>query len=209
MTRGASPGPSSGGSSSPEQALREATERLAKSEGNTETSEAAGGLKQQMQSLGKGMGMKPGRQPGSRSGQGDSLRAGGLDSVKRGLAQLESAARQGQQGNLSPQAGRALRNSGMTDIIQGIQGQYGYNDSSVMLIQQVKEALEDPKVNIDLKTVNRLRDQIQRSQRDLVLKAEAPEEAEPVLRNDPAKYPSAYRESIQKYFQTLSEDKPQ
>jgi len=162
-----------------------------------------------MQSLGKGMGMKPGRQPGSRSGQGDSLRAGGLDSVKRGLAQLESAARQGQQGNLSPQAGRALRNSGMTDIIQGIQGQYGYNDSSVMLIQQVKEALEDPKVNIDLKTVNRLRDQIQRSQRDLVLKAEAPEEAEPVLRNDPAKYPSAYRESIQKYFQTLSEDKPQ
>ncbi len=212
---GASPTPNSGSSASPEQALQEATERLAKSDGTQETSEAAGGLKQQMQSLANGLGpqpgrgMKPGSQAGKMSGQGDSLRAGGRESVERGLAQLESAARQGQQGTLSPQAGRALRNSGMSDILEGIQGQYGYNDVSVALIQKVKEELEGPKVNIDLKTVNRLRDQIQRAQRDLVIKAEASEQAEPILRNDPTKYPSAYRESIQKYFQTLSEDKPQ
>ena len=218
------------GESGPQQALKQATERLANSEGTQETSDAAGGLKEQMQSLAEamglqpgpgmkpgmgmktGMGMKPGGQKGqaaAKQRQGDSLRPGGQESLNRGLAQLESAARQGQQGTLKPGAARSLRNSGLADIVRGIQNQHGYNESSQVLIQQVKKEIDGPKVNIDLKTVNRLRDQIQQAQRDLVIKPETPEETIPVLRNDSRKYPSAYRESIQKYFQTLSEDKPQ
>jgi len=206
------------GGQTPEQALQDATERLAESNGTQETSEAAGGLKQQMQNLAKAMGMQPGarqaqgkqgNQGNKTAGQGDSLSPGGRESLLRGLAQLESAARQGEQGNLTPQAGRALRNNGLADIVTGIQGQYGYNDGTQILIQQVKQELEGPKINIDLKTVNELRAQIQKAQRDFVIKADAPTEPESTLRNDPAKYPSAYRESIQTYFQALSEDKPQ
>jgi hypothetical protein len=213
-----SPAGKPAGDPTPEQALRDATERLAESQGNQETSEAAGGLKQQMQSLAESLGMQPGMgmQPGKQGsqakkmpGQSDSLRPGGRASLDRGLAQLESAARQGEQGNLTPQAERELRENGLADIVTGIQGQYGYNDGTQILIQQVKQELEGPKVNIDLKTVNQLRAEIQKSQRDFVMKADAPEEPDPTLRNDPAKYPSAYRESIQNYFQALSEDKPQ
>ncbi len=219
-----SPTGSAGGSKTPEQALQDATERLAESNGTQETSEAAGGLKQQMQNLanamgtGMGMGMQPGaRQASGKQGsegkkpanQGDSLTPGGRESLSRGLAQLESAARQGEQGSLTPQAGRALRENGLADIVSGIQRQYGYNDGTQVLIRQVKQELAGPKINIDLKTVNELRAQIQKAQRDFVIKSDAPEEPESTLRNDPAKYPTAYRESIQTYFQALSEDKPQ
>lgn len=213
-----SPAGFAGDSQTPEQALQDATERLAESNGTEETSEAAGELKEQMQSLAKAMGMQPGAgqasgKQGSQgkksAGQGDSLSPGGRESLSRGLAQLESAARQGEKGSLTPQAGRDLRENGLADIVSGIQGQYGYNDRTQVLIQQVKQELEGPKINIDLKTVNELRAQIQKAQRDFVIKADAPEEPESTLRNDPAKYPSAYRESIQTYFQALSEDKPQ
>lgn len=202
-----------GGNPGPEQALRDATERLANSNGPQETSEAAGGLKQQMKSLADSMGIPLGaEQPWGPKGKqmaagGDSLRPGGSESLARGLAQLESAARQGKQGNLTPQANRALRENGLADIVTGIQGQYGYNDGTQLLIQRVKQELEGPKINIDLKTVNELREQIQKSQRDFVMKSDSPKDPEATLRNDPTKFPSAYRESIQNYFQALSEDK--
>ena len=206
---------SPGNSQTPEQALKDATERLADASGTRETSEAAGGLKQQMQNLAEGMGLQLGagqpsaRQGNKTAGQGDALSPSGSESLARGLAQLESAARQGEQGNLTPQASRALRENGLSDITTGLQSQYGYNDGTQILIQRVKQEVEGPKLNIDLKTVNELRAQIQKAQRDFVMKPDTPQAPESTLRNDPAKYPSAYRESIQNYFEALSEDKSQ
>ena len=54
-----------------------------------------------------------------------------------------------------------------------------------------------------------VRAQIQKTQRDFVMKPDTPLAPESTLRNDPAKYPSTYRESIQNYFEALSEDKSQ
>ncbi|MGB1707447.1 MAG: hypothetical protein ACPHF4_06460, partial [Rubripirellula sp.] len=177
-------------SQTPEQALKDATERLADASGTRETSEAAGGLKQQMQNLAEGMGLQLGagqpsaRQGSKTAGQGDALSPGGSESLARGLAQLESAARQGEQGNLTPQASRALRENGLADITTGLQSQYGYNDGTQILIQRIKQEVEGPKLNIDLKTVNELRAQIQKTQRDFVMKPDTPQAPESTLSED-------------------------
>ena len=95
----------------------------------------------------------------------------------------------------------------MSDILTGIRGQYGYNDGSQVLIDQIEKDIRKPTASVDIKTVNRLRDQIQKLQREMTMQADTPQSAESTLQNDPSRFPSAYRESIQNYFQSLSEDK--
>ena len=158
-----------------------------------------------MQSLADGMGKRGGAKPGAPLG--DSLRPGGRAAINRGLAQLESAARRGQQGNLTPQAGNAMHRSGMSDILTGIQGEYGYNDGTQVLIEHVEKEIREPTASVDIRTVNQLREQIQKLQRDMKMQTDAPTSAETTLQNDPVRFPAAYRESIQNYFQALSEDK--
>jgi hypothetical protein len=151
-------------------------------------------------------GQQPGGQDGQASGgQSDGLRPAGLQAIERGMGQLETAARRSQQGTLTPEAGRALKRGGMADIVAGIGSHYGYNENSRAVVSRLREQAADPTSPVDMKTLQRLRQQIQSLQQDLTMQADRPGESEPTSRVDPTEFPPEYRESIQKYFQNLSE----
>jgi hypothetical protein len=140
-----------------------------------------------------------------RDGQRDSLRPGGKEAIDRGLAQLESAARRDQQGTLTPDARQSLQRGGKADLVAGIRSQYGYNENSRAVVSQLDEQLKDPTSPVDMKTLQQLRDQIQTLQQDLVMQPGTSNEPEAALQIDPGRFAPAYRESIQKYFEVLSE----
>ena len=211
---GAQPsGQPSGGSKSPEQQLEAASDRLAEADNGAQTSSSARALQQQLQRLAEQLGAPsppgPGGPPGSmsagRDGRRDSLLADGKEAIDRGLAQLESAARRDQQGTLTPDARQSLQQGGVADIVAGIRSQYGYNDNSRAVVSQLDERLKDPTSPVDMKTLQQLRERIQTLQQDLVMQPEIPDEPDAALQIDPGRFAPAYRESIQKYFEVLSE----
>ncbi len=211
-----------------EQQLGAASDRLAAAEGDEETSLAARDLQQQLRSLAADLdasrpgGKRPGEtqpggeprggQPGQATspeshGSEDSLRPGGAQAIDRGLAQLAAAARRGEQGTLTAEASQALRRGGIADVVAGIDSQYGHNESGQAVVRQLNEQLAEPTSPVDLKTLQRLREQILSLQQDLTSQPPSPVEAGRTLHVDPASFPPGYRDSIQKYYQTLSEDR--
>jgi hypothetical protein len=199
------------------QQLAAASDRLATAQGDQPTSEAARDLQRQLQDLAEDLAsQQPGSSPG-RSGMGmgmsmaaggqRSLRASGRQAIERGLAQLESAARLGNAGQLTPQSSQSLQRGGVADILAGMQSEYGYNESSRAVAIRLSEQLKDPQSTVDPKTLQQLREQIQSLQQDLSAQSETESEPETTRRMDPNRFPPDYRESIQKYFETLSEER--
>ncbi len=156
------------------------------------------------------------RQSGGQSGQpalfptfgaDDALRPSGAQAIDRGLAQLESAARRSQQGTLTEQAAESLRRGGVADVVAGIHSRYGYNENSQAVVVQLTEEIADPSLPVDIRTLQQLREQIQSLQQDLTIQSQDSGDAQPTLHVDPASFPPDYRESIQEYFQKLSEER--
>ncbi|MDF1845092.1 MAG: hypothetical protein P1U77_27070 [Rubripirellula sp.] len=149
-------------------------------------------------------GQPSGLRPRQANGQ-NRLRPGGQQAIQRGLAQLESAARQANQGKLSQAAKQTLQQGGVADLLAGIQSQYGGNENARSVALRLAEQLQDPTSPVDLKTLQDLREQIQTLQQDLTVQTESQQPRDTSRRVDPSRFPPAYRESIQKYFETLSE----
>jgi hypothetical protein len=158
---------------------------------------------QQAQSSGK-QAQSGGKRPRQANGQ-NGLRPSGQQAIQRGLAQLESAARQANQGKLSQAAKQTLQQGGAADLLAGIQSQYGGNENARSVALRLAEQLQDPTSPVDLKTLQDLREQIQTLQQDLTIQTESQQPTDTSRRVDPSRFPPAYRESIQKYFETLSE----
>ena len=211
-----------------QQQLNAASDRLAESIGEDQTVSAASDLQKQLQSLAEAIGVSPAssqlsagqrKNPGGEQGQPggmqdkhprqanrqNGLRPGGQQAIQRGLAQLESAARQANQGKLSQAAKQTLQQGGVADLLAGIQSQYGGNENTRSVALRLAEQLQDPTSPVDLKTLQDLRAQIQTLQQDLAVQTESQQTPDTSRRVDPSRFPSAYRESIQKYFETLSE----
>ncbi|MDG2223986.1 MAG: hypothetical protein P8L85_21580 [Rubripirellula sp.] len=208
-----------------EQQLNTASDRLAESKGESQTASAASNLQQQLQSLAEalspnqsggqqspgqgrsrsGQQGRPGSQPESQSNGRYELRPDGKQAIQRGLAQLESAARQASQGKLTRDAKQTLQRGGVADLLAGIQAQYGSNENTRSVAMRLNEQLQDPTSPVDLQTLQQLREQIQTLQQGLTVRTESQQPAEPTRRVNPNRFPPAYRESIQKYFETLSE----
>ena len=221
-------GPKSAGAGSRQQQIEDASERLATAQGDQETAAGAQDLQRQLKVLAaeldaqqsgsqqSGSQQSGSQQSGDRMGQAnagasglrgesDILRPSGGEAIDRGLAQLESAARRGQQGNLTTEAHQSLQTGGVAEIVAGIHSQYGYNENSLAVASQLDEQLKDPTSPVDLKTLQWLREQIQTLQQDLTIQPETPAESGPAMHVDPTRFPRDYRESIQKYFETLSQ----
>ena len=206
-------GQPNGGSMSREQELAAASDRLAEADNGAETSSSARALQQQLQRLAEqlaapsppGPGGPPGSMSAGREGRRDALRPEGKEAIDRGLAQLESAARRDQQGTLTTDARQSLQRGGVADIVAGIRSQYGYNEDSRAVVRQLDEQLQDPTSPVDMRTLQQLRERIQTLQQDLVMQPDIPDEPGTSLQMDPGRFAPAYRESIQKYFEVLSE----
>ncbi len=203
------------GAGSRQQQIEDASNRLASAQGDQETASAARNLQQQLQGLaaaldaqqpgGKQRGGQTGQANSGSSGRRDTLRPTGSEAIDRGLAQLETAARRGQQGALTAGASQALQRGGIADVVAGIDSQYGYNENTRAVVRRLNEQLDDPTSPVDLKTLQSLREQIQSLQQDLTIQAESPVEVGPTSHVDPSRFPPDYRDAIQKYFQALSE----
>ena len=214
-------------------AMESSSSQLSEAQGNDQTRSASGDLSQRMQALAEAFDQTfPGFEPGmnmsgqprpSSDGQNDGqsqgadprqagqqqsgLRPQGFEAIQRGLQQLESAARQQSESSMSPGSEQRLKQGAQADLSTGIQSEYGYNDRTRLVIQQMREELEEKTTPVDADTLEKLQSAISRLQSDRTLATDpdlAPDSSDRV---DLSRFPPEYRESIRRYFESLSEQK--
>ncbi len=227
-----SPPGSTPGGNEPADPLAAASDRLAAAQSDRETSQAARDLQRQLEGLaaqiaellpggptGHGSqvstqqlrGGQPGREsraagPNQDPTAEEALRASGGEAIHRGLSQLENAARRSEQGTISTAAQEALRRGGVADVIAGLSSQYGSDQRSQVVVRQLREQIAENKLPVDMKTLERLREQIQTLQQDLATQVDTTIETNQTRHVDPANFPPEYRQSIETYYRSLSEE---
>lgn len=195
-----------------------AAEQLARAE-NAEQAQASAkslraGLEQVSQAFEEDRPDNLARRQQPQSPAASSLKPSGQQAIARGLRQLESAARrqeqsQQQQSGQQPksagqQAGEQLRREALKNLSDGIAAEYGHNEHSDEFLQRLAGDLEEPEFEVDRATIQRLLQQIQSLRREIEPEADSEAEQAHVLHIDPAQFPADYRESIERYFETLS-----
>jgi hypothetical protein len=135
----------------------------------------------------------------------DALRPAGQEAIDQGLRQLESAAlRQGQQTPASREARMRLGQEAVANLESGIQELYGQNEISRQATNAIRQRLAEPV--LDLQLLRRLRQDIERLQRETQTDDQpAPEQKPEKSHMDTSRFPPAYRKAIQRYFEKLSE----
>ncbi len=193
-----------------QQALNDATkeridaesDRLAESQNAGQMQSAAKQLRQSLEEvankLGKGL---AGR--GQKSGQG--LRPGGQEAIEQGLRQLDSVARRQANQRLPAETQSQLHNEALRNLSEGITGLYGHNERTQLVLQQLRQRLEQPVAAVDPETVRELAQRVQTLRRETVTLEQTEDiEQQPITGIDPTRLPPEYRESIRKYFEELS-----
>jgi hypothetical protein len=133
------------------------------------------------------------------------LSESGRPAIAQGLRQLESAARRRELGRSSPATDTQLRSSAARNLQNGVWGEYGHNDRTDAFVQQMTDDLREPDFQVDALTVQELLQQIQSLRREVATKSERTTEETDLQRQDTNHFPPAYRRSIEKYFEKLSE----
>lgn len=187
------------------------SDQLESADGPQQTAAASGELRQSLQELAQAFdatipGMNRGGQADGQSSQSDSLRPDGQQAISRGLRQLESAARRQANHTLSSEGNSGLRRGGVADLAAGISAEYGNDDRAQLLLRQMRQEIEEPTTPVNGLTLQRLRDDIQKLQHQVAPSPVEGNAVVPTTRIDPTRFPADYRESIQKYFETLSEE---
>jgi hypothetical protein len=87
----------------------------------------------------------------------------------------------------------------------GVRGVYGHNDRSQQVLDKLERDLKEPDIPLNMRTIEELMQDIQQLGHEVAVDEEPePEQAES-LQLDPSQLPPAYRKSIEKYFEKLSE----
>jgi hypothetical protein len=140
--------------------------------------------------------------------RGSPLKPEGKEALAEGMRQLESMAqRQGSAGVQSEGMDSKLGREALASIEAGLVGIYGYNERTEDVLRKLQEELKRPKIVLDIRIVESLLRQIQPLRREVAPgTTPAPKEAKQTY-IDPSRLPPAYRKSIEKYFQKLSEQR--
>jgi len=132
----------------------------------------------------------------------------GREALAEGLRQLESMARrQASAGVQSEGMDSELGREALANIEGGLASIYGYNERTRDLIAKLQEELKRPKIIIDIRIIESLLRQIQPLSREVAPEAAPARKEAQQTYIDPSRLPPAYRKSIEKYFQKLSEQR--
>lgn len=193
------------------QPLEQAADRLSESQTAEQSQQAAGELKPSLEKLSQAMaGDRPGmsQRPGTRQQQQQQgLQPSGQQAISQGLRNLESAARR--QARSAPQsATQQLRSEAARNLAEGVEGEYGHNEQTDAFVNRLNRDLKEREFPVDMATVQKLLQEIQSLRREAAAVEDDSSKDEARVTNiDPAKLPADYRESIEKYFERLSEEK--
>jgi hypothetical protein len=185
------------------QQIDEQAQRLS-SAGRGRRSEAARPLQQQLRNVSRAFDSS---RPGGRSGQqsGEPLQEAGQQAISQGLRQLESAVRRRELGRSTQQTDLRLRRSAARNLQDGVWSEDGQNERTDGVVMRMREDLQEPEFKVDLQTVQELMREIQNLRREVVTPEERKTGEIEIQHLDASRFPPAYRQSIEKYFQQLSE----
>ncbi len=139
---------------------------------------------------------------------GSPLTPGGQDAINRGLRRLESESRRSDRGQpMLNSPGNPLRQGAMTDLSLGIHDLYGYNERTLLLVQNMRRDLREPEFQVDEETIQSLLRQIQALRREVNVEQTEPDPENPLTDLDPANFPPDYRKPIETYFEELSKQR--
>ena len=82
---------------------------------------------------------------------------------------------------------------------------YGYNERTREVIAKLQEALKQPETPLDVRLIQSLTQEIQRASREVAVQGAQKTDESQKTYIDPSRLPPAYRKSIEKYFQELSQ----
>jgi hypothetical protein len=183
------------------------SDRLASATDPAEQKSASGELQKGLQEVSRAFDAScPGMAGGQR--RGDPLMATGQEAITRGMRHLDSAARGRAAGRrLSPQDRSRLGREALANLEAGVPEIYGYNERSRQVLDKLDQDLKEPGSPIDMQTVRDLVKAIQGLRREVAADDEPPEDEVQIMHIDPARLPPDYRESIEKYYQKLSEQR--
>jgi hypothetical protein len=190
------------------QQLDGAADQLAKAQSPSEKQQTAGKLGQALKKVSDAFAdSQPRPQPGQNAGDdsSDRLREHGHQAISQGMRQLDSLARRQQSGQRLPQPAESqLRQEAATNLQEGIESVYGHNENSQQVVNKLRDDLKNPDYVIDVAELQKLVHDIQSLRRETATRA-TPDEDPDLFNIDPSRLPPAYRRSIEKYFQKLSE----
>jgi hypothetical protein len=148
-------------------------------------------------------------QPGVRSGRpaSEPLETSGQEAISQGLRQLESAVRRRELGRGTQPDELRLRRSAARSLQNGLRGEYGHNERTDAVVRRLSEDLQEPEFAVDARTVQQLVQDIQHLRREVVAGDERKRGEAELEHLDASRYPPAYRRSIEKYFEQLSEQR--
>lgn len=133
----------------------------------------------------------------------DALKEEPADALQRGLRQLEALAEELGSGEVRKDAAERRRQA-LLVLRRGLEGTYG-KDAASVLVHMEEDLRADAK--LDLKKVRRLLDEIEQVRTEVADRR--PEAESRRLRHiDPSQLPPAYRDRIQRYFESLATESP-
>ena len=161
---------------------------------------AAGSLRQRLEEVSRAFDASV---PGRRGqGERESLTQEGPPAIEEGLRRLESLARRAAQ---SRPGDLRLGQEALESFQAGLESTYGYNERTQETLRELEEEVKQGERPIDIQLVRELLRGIQQVGRESVTAAK-PDEAQKT-QIDPARLPPAYRKSIERYYQKLSEQR--
>jgi hypothetical protein len=177
-------------------------DQLGQAQGAAKQGRAAGQLQQGLKEVSRAFDASCPSIAGSKPGR--STQPEGKEALARALRQLQSMAK-GQAGG-RPQPGQAkLGQEALASLQASAPAMYGYNERTREIIGKLEEALKHPEKPLDVRLIQSLTEEIQKANREVA--AQGAEKADESQKSyiDPSRLPPAYRKSIEKYYQKLSE----
>ncbi|HUY33951.1 MAG TPA: hypothetical protein VMV69_14485 [Pirellulales bacterium] len=189
------------------QQLDQQADRLAGAKTPDETRQSAESLRQGLRRISQAFSASCPRCQGDLKSSGGSKESG-RNKIAMGMRHLESAARVKSKARpMSPQDEKQLREEALDRFEEGLPALYGHNERTVQLLQRLERDLKDDEFPLDLLVVRKLVEEIQSLRRESAAEGEKQPDAMVIQNIDPSRLPPAYRKSIEKYYQKLSERK--
>ena len=137
------------------------------------------------------------------AGKNDSLKGDKGDSLKLGMAELESLIKQLERQKISPEDRGKQGQEALFNLQTGLRSFHGSNEQGEQILVKLEQALKAEALDVgDLK---KLMDQLEHFSVETSDQLASKQEKPDVTNIDPSRLPPAYRGRIQKYFQKLSE----
>ncbi|MFM8772132.1 MAG: hypothetical protein ACKOE4_08985 [Candidatus Kapaibacterium sp.] len=173
-------------------------------QGSADQGQAAGKLRQRLEDVSRAFEASV---PGQRGRtQRQSLAAEGPQAIEEGLRRLESLTRRQAGRNARSQRGDPRLGQDALDSFEaGLETTYGHDEQTQQAIRNLERELKRGEQPVDAGLIQELLRGIQRTGRETVTTAQPDQTQKTQI--DPARLPPAYRKSIERYYQKLSEQR--